>query len=382
MNRKNNRFKSILTGLLAANIFLSLWIVATQEHKEWRFSETQISIDKNAPAYFETVFNYTSGAGVAHSPAIRIIGSEFSIIWFDGTREAATDVIIKSIQFHKTDDLWIAGSPLPLISRDSLGSVTSPKQKVLILGNTIDFHGETDGVLATIVSIGGWAMSSIAHVQLKDDIPQKATKLSLSPALNRSHLVRSPMISFTDGDYGLPAYFEMGNAFGELVRLTPDGRVNDKIRITNGRLGIQPMIVVTSPLEAVALLRNFSKASGNLVASWTKDGGKSWSKQEFLDIPNPDSPVAALRLSNEKILMAFNDSTDRRNNLKLAVSEDDGHTWTRIFTLEDHGEEPGTDTRYPMMQYLPDGQIVLTYSWGSKKGIRAYIFNESWVNNQ
>lgn len=365
-------------GLLALCLaFVGVW---QKPALDWTF-EYNVPTVSDAQPYFQKVFDYTSEVGTAHSPAIEVDETGFSLLWFDGIRESHNDVVIKKADVQLAGANWLVSEPYDLFTRQSLSAATYPKQTILTLGNTIEHEGFDDSYLATIVSIGGWAMASIAHVSMEEDRIDRVEKLSLSPALNRSHLVRSQMIAFENGDAGLPAYFELGNAFGELVRINSQGRVVDKRRIGAGRLGIQPVIVVQSPKKAVALLRNFKKKPDWLLASWTEDGGQSWSPLTPLDLPNPNAPVAAVSLSGGAILMAFNDSATHASNLKLAVSEDGGRNWRRIATLEDR-TEADQNVRYPMMRRLPDGQIVLTYSWGSKKGIRAFVFNEAWVNAQ
>ncbi|MEQ9693850.1 sialidase family protein [Shimia sp. SDUM112013] len=366
--------RRVLSALTVASVALSGLAVATHAPLDWAFEVAPVPVSDAEPM-FETVFDYTSQAGAAHAPAVRNFDDGFSLIWFDGTRESHEDVVIKESRFSKGADGWTHTDPLPLLSKEEMSAVSEPRQAILSLGNTIAQHSDPNTLFATVVSAGGWAAASIARVTVDGDTVTGTKKLSLSPFLNRSHLVRSPTLSYADGSVAIPAYFEMGNSFGELVRLDAEGHVRDKRRMTQGRFGIQPVIVPFDAQNAVALLRNFDKATDRLVGTWTNDGGRSWSKAELLDLPNPNSPVAALRLSDGRILMAFNDSPTNTTILKLALSSDQGRSWTRIHTLEqDNGS-----ARYQMMTHLPDGTILLVYSIANKTAIRAHVFNESWV---
>jgi predicted neuraminidase len=197
--------------------------------------------------------------------------------------------------------------------------------------------------------------------------------------LARSHLVKSPVVPMVEGGHLLPTYFEMGNAYGVAARLDAAGRVRGQSDMRGGAAAIQPVVVPTSETEAVALLRNFTRDGGPLLASWTTDGGQSWTAPAALDLPNPSAPVAALRLSDERLLMVFNDAPDRADTLTLALSDDQGRTWTRGAVL---GSEGGGDLRYPMLAVLGDGRIALTYSAGGKAGIVAHVFTESWAVQQ
>jgi len=360
------------------SICLTFWHVAHHTPPEWKFAPLSIKDTSQAVPQFRLIFDYKSANGTAHAPALRLRGEEFSLIWFDGTRESHNDVAIYESVFQSSKGEWVASDPEPLLTKEALALVSSPRQAVLTLGNTIANMEAPDTLFATVVSAGGWAASSIALVTVENDAPVFMRKLSLSPFLNRSYLVKSPAVRYRDDTIAIPAYFEMGNAFGELIRLNGEGRVVDKRRISQGRFGIQPEIVVLNEQNALALLRNFDDATDRLIASRTDDGGQSWSDAELMDLPNPNSPVSAIPLSTGDILLVFNDSATDATILRMAISHDEGRNWRRIFTLED-GEGAA---RYPMMRALPDGDIILVYSYGSKRGIKAFAFNESWVLSQ
>lgn len=356
-------------------ICLTLWHVTQQDPPDWRFAPLTISDTSQAAPGFRLIFNYKSANGAAHAPAIRLTGEGFSLIWFDGTRESHNDVAIYESAFQSENGEWVAGEPTPLLTKEALVSVSSPRQAVLTLGNTIANMQAPDELFATIVSAGGWAASSIALVKIRNGAPVFMRKLSLSAFLNRSYLVKSPTVKYRDGTIAIPAYFEMGNAYGELIRINAHGRVVDKRRISQGRFGIQPEIIVLDERNALALMRNFDDATDRLIASRTHDGGQSWSDAELMDLPNPNSPVSAIPLSTGAILLVFNDSATDTSILRMAISDDEGRNWRRIHTLED-GEGAA---RYPMMRALPDGDIILVYSYGAKRGIKAFAFNEAWV---
>ncbi len=365
----------IALGIAGLSFAVGITHILKSPDLVWEFSIPTINVESSKEAYFETVFDYQNTSGTAHSPSVRIKQDGFSLIWFDGTRESHADVIIKQADFTKTAAGWTSSKAKPFLNKEAMASVSEPRQVILSLGNTIQYGTDETSILATIVSIGGWAAASIAKVDLLEDRPVLTQKLSLSPFLNRSHLVRSRTIPYADASIAIPAYLELGNAFGELVRLDANGRVRDKRRMSQGRFGIQPEIVPLSKDEAVALMRNFDDETSQLIATWTYDGGKHWTDATLLDVPNPNSPIAALRISTGQILMAFNDSSESATNLRLALSNDDGKTWKNIHTVED-GDSV---VRYPVMTRLQDGSIFLGYSYNSKKGLRGHVFNENWI---
>lgn len=334
----------------------------------WQFADPVLP-DASLPASFETVFTYASPDGTAHAPAILPgAGREFAVIWFDGVRESDNDVRILGVSFPGPSDVTKV-----LTRQDASGDI-SPGQTVLTLGNTIgDGAG---GLLATTVSLGGWAASSVTHLPTTDGVITAGRRLNMSPLLARSHLVKSPVVAMSDDGHVLPTYFEMGQAYGVTARLDGSGRVRGLSDMRGPIKGIQPMVVPLSGTEAIAILRNFEPGAGPLLLSRSMDGGQTWSAPSPTDLPNPSAPVAAIRLSTGAVLMAFNDGTDRADTLTLAQSRDGGRTWERGHVL---GTPGGGDLRYPMMRVLDDGRIALTYSTDSKSGIVVHVFSETWA---
>ncbi len=363
--------------LALVSVGLSVMAWRKREQLVWQFTIPQEPASHGVP-YFEQVFDYTAPRGQAHSPSILKEDDGFSILWFEGSAEAQADVDIHAVRCVRTEENWQADSPAPLVTRKELSGAFDPEQLVVTLGNTVENETIPQSIFATVVSVGGWAMASVADLRLGHGAAQYARKLNLSPFLNRSYLVKSPMVEMADGSFALPAYFEMGATHGAFVRLGRDGRACDLRRMAGeGEKPIQPMIVALGPERAIAYLRDFDP-SGVLLLSRTEDGGKSWSNAEKTTLPNPSAPVAALCIGAGRVLMAMNDDATGAHSLSLALSEDEGNSWRAIHTLEQNAG----DARYPMMRRLPDGEIVLTYSHGTKGGIRAFVFNQSWIDTQ
>lgn len=363
-----------LAGLSIALSAVAIW----RDHPlNWRFALPEPVHSTDAPR-FETVFDYTAETGQAHAPAIVLHEDGFSVLWFEGSEEAQADVDIHQIMLWRGAGTWEPGEPAPVITRGRLAGVFEPRQLVVTLGNTIENEAINDRLFATVVSVGGWAMASVADVRMGRSGPDWARKLNLSPFLNRSFLVKSPMVDYADGSKALPAYFEMGSTYGALVRMDDGGRVRDVRRMAGkGMKPIQPMIVPLDETRAVAFLRDFDP-SRELLISRTEDGGQSWSEVASTDIPNPSAPVAALALGGGRILMAANDDPNGGDGLRLLLSEDEGISWQGFHILERNG----SGARYPMLRRLPGDEIALAYSVGNKRGIRAIVFNEAWVAAQ
>jgi hypothetical protein len=364
----------VILALALMSVAVSGYAVWRDRPLDWRFAVTAPVEAVGAPA-FERVFDYAVPEGVAHAPAILLDGEAARIAWFEGSAEAQPDVDIHSVELRRGPEGWQAGRPAPYITRDTLGAAMEPRQLVVTLGNVVENEARDASVYATVVSVGGWAMASVADVEMAEDGPVKARKLNLSPFLNRSHLVKSPMVGYANGSYGLPAYFEMGGTHGTLVRFGPQGRVRDTRRISGPGKMIQPMIVPLDSARAVAFLRDFDR-SDRLWLSRTGDGGQSWSVAEKTDMANPSAPVAALGLGAGRILMVANDEAGA-GDLRLLLSEDEGASWRVLEILE----PDAAGARYPMLRRSGDA-FLLTYSHDNKRGIRAVAFNAAWLAAQ
>ena len=355
----------IWRGIAAAIVALALGGIWLRPAPVWQFALSE-GAAVGTGSFFQTVFTYASPVGTAHSPALRVRDDGFDIFWFDGTAESKQDVRILGTTVSKaTADRDIR----EILTTSRMSSMLSPPQRVLVLGNTIS--DQASGHIATVVSAGGWAAATLTHVT-----DGTARKLNLSPILNRSHLAKSPVIDMQGGMTLIPAYFEMGNGYGVAALVDADYRVRAQAAIPTDSAAIQPMIVPTSPQNAVAIFRRFDKTTDRLLASWTDDGGKSWTRTKALTLPNPDAPVAAVRLSDGRILMLYNDAADRADTLRFAVSSDGGRTWQPGRRLDGPGKGA---LRYPMMMVLGNGRIAATYSTGSKSGIVAHEFSADWA---
>ncbi|MFX0546300.1 exo-alpha-sialidase [Roseovarius sp. S1116L3] len=358
-------------ALGALSLGLSAWAIWRDVPLAWEWAVPAV-LERGGAPVFETVLDHAPQTGIAHSPAIILNDGGMSVLWFAGSQEAQADVDVVGVDIESDGTV---SALTPRLTSAALGDAFEPRQLVVTLGNTVQRDGVEDTLYTTAVSVGGWAMASVADVRMGPDGPLRARKLNLSPLLNRSFLVKSPMVGYADGSHALPAYFEMGSTYGALVRLDGAGHVRDLRRMAGPMKAIQPMIVPLDGARAVAFLRNFDGGARHLLISRTEDGGRTWGRVRETDMANPSAPVAALGIGEGAILMAVNDDPRDGGILNLVLSEDGGETWRHLHTLE----EGGGDARYPMMRALPDGRVALVYSVRGKRGIRAHVFNLAWA---
>ena len=301
--------------------------------------------------------------------------------WFAGSREGAPDVAIYTAVFDPQASRWSA----PTVVMDRVSAEKGLSRYIAKLGNPVPAR-MADGrmqLFFVTVSIGGWAGSSISSVISDDEgltwgQPQR---LISSPLINLSTLVKSPAMLFTDGRLGLPAYHEWIGRFGEFLRIDAS-RVIDKRRMSSGRGAIQPVVFADGPQEASAFFRQTRSSSQpkQMPVSETKDAGQSWVATKDLEIPNPNSAIAALTLANGTRLMVLNNIEAGRYRLVLVMRESNSAQWQVIQVLEDD-ESLANDQRrefsYPYLISANGEDAHLAYTWDRKK-IRHVYFPAAW----
>ena len=139
---------------------------------------------------------------------------------------------------------------------------------------------------------------------------------------------------------------------------------------------------------------------GSVFASFSKDGGVSWSRPQTTGLRAPEScpELARLRRSGRLIIVWNNSEYDpsfpshygKRSPLTAAVSEDEGVSWSRPVDIE---TDPFRAFSNPVCFPMPDGRVILMYwtcrydrqTWLMKTDridLRAAVFDEDWLIRQ
>jgi len=101
-----------------------------------------------------------------------------------------------------------------------------------------------------------------------------------------------------------------------------------------------------------------------ITQSWSRDGGRTWSRMEATCLPNPSAGIDALTLTDGRQLVVYNHTVRDgehprgREMLNVAVSKD-GVNWQAALTLE---REEG-EFSYPAVIQTPDDLVHITYTW-------------------
>ena len=125
---------------------------------------------------------------------------------------------------------------------------------------------------------------------------------------------------------------------------------------------IQPTILTHPDGSLQALGRS---SCGNIVMTWSNDGGKTWSPLEKTNLPNNNSGIDAVTLDDGRHVLVCNPVPlpegkwgGPRTPLSVLIS-DDGLNWKHAVTLED---EPG-EYSYPSVIQTADGLVHVVYTW-------------------
>lgn len=345
------------------------------------------------PAPAESTFSPPPPARVSALPPL------FSVITLPQVAEAAYAASLTQLADGRIALAWLAGShqdntdhaiwfsvlgnegwrpPHRIANRESTAGGTFAN--VRKLDNPVIYaEGSWLHLWYASAALAGWAGSSVNHSVSTDGGKtwSKPTKLQTSPFANLGTLTATPPIPLTDGGLGLAVYHDLIAENGEWLRLSPTGQLLGKVRITHSRPTLQPAIVVLDEQRALAFLRDAGPAPGQVQVSSTRDAGLTWHEEGTLPVPNPDSPVAALRLTSGRLLLASNPQNGREA-LQLWISADEGKTWQASRTIES-AADGGAEFTAPSLLLGRDGRIHLAYTW-RRQGIKHASFSEAWLD--
>ena len=128
--------------------------------------------------------------------------------------------------------------------------------------------------------------------------------------------------------------------------------------VIRGIGAIQPTFWESKPGHVHALMRT---GGGCIARADSTDGGRTWSPLYPTDLPNNNSGIDALKLEDGRVLLVYNPvgrNWGPRTPLYLAVSADNGQTWTNRAALE---TDPG-EYSYPAIVRTTRG-IAVSYTW-------------------
>ena len=146
-------------------------------------------------------------------------------------------------------------------------------------------------------------------------------------------------------------------------------RVGEKIRIPGSQTSLQPVVLVTGPLQAQVYMR--SGNAGAVMKSATDDAGKTWFSTRASSWPNPDSALAGVVTTSGAQWLALNPSTRNRETLALVQANTAGSfDGVRPWVVESSATP---ETRLSTGDYERLLESELKASGASKEQTQAYV---------
>jgi len=128
----------------------------------------------------------------------------------------------------------------------------------------------------------------------------------------------------------------------------------------------EPVLVELKDHRLMMLIRT---TLGYIYKSYSEDGGETWGEPIKTDVQSPYSPYMVKRIPDNGVgplLLIWNNSpNENRRPLTMAVSNDEGETWTNYLNLE-----PATNGiyAYPSITTYRDEVLITYYTYSAYPG--------------
>ena len=325
---------------------------------------SQSKIENNTSVINEFIFDTATFSQCHASTIVELKDGSLLSAWFGGSHENAPDVCIY-ISYNKKGT-W---SKPQLIADGKINDTLR-----YACWNPVLFRS-SKGKLFLFYKVGKspqlwWGMMKVS---INDGLSwSKAERLPLGflgPIKNKP-------IELENGTILCPSSIERGDDWKLHIESTSDeGKTWKSIPVDTASnvKAIQPCIL-KYPSNKLQL---FCRSNQNFILqSWSTDNGKTWSKLTKTELPNPNSGIDAVTLSDGLQMAVYNpmeagkEWVEGRNKLNLAMSVD-GENWKRILELEDQKEG---EFSYPAIIQTKDKRVHITYTY-NRKSIKHVVNN-------
>ena len=286
-----------------------------------------------------------------HAATVVETGDGLLAAWFGGTRERHPDVEIWTARWK--EGRWSA--PVSVANGIQADGMRFP------CWNPVLFQGKF-GPLHLFYKVGPdpagwWGMTSISTDEGKtwsDGV--RLPNGILGPIKNKP--IESPSGAWVSPvsteDHGWRVHFELSSDGGKTWNTTSPMPEKEPPGL------IQPTILQHSGGRLQALCRD--RKGQHIYELWSSDDGRTWTAPEATSLPNPNSGIDAVTLTDGRHLLVYNHTPKGRSPLNVALSSD-GKKWDTVLTLEN---EPG-EYSYPAVIQTSDGMVHSIYTWKRKR---------------
>ena len=279
--------------------------------------------------------------------------------WFGGTAERAPDVRIWLASRDGRDgDPWSAPRPV--------AHGVQPDGTRLPTWNPVLFQLR-NGPLLLFYKVGPDPTRWWGELMRSDDDGRRwSTPIRLPQGILGP--IRSRPLQLPDGTLLCPSSTETAEGAWRIhfERSTDQGiewKRSDDVAAPAGFAAIQPSLALRPDGRVIAFART---RAGCIARTESRDGGARWSTLTPTVLPNPNAGIEVLALADGRLLMVYNprhagrDWWEGRDRLDVALSRDEGLSWTSVETLEDM---PGREFSYPAAIQARDGRVHVSYTW-------------------
>ncbi len=330
------------------------------------------TLSTESPPYFTqlTIPKPNDALSVHASALINLPNDNLLSAYFSGTKEGARDVKISANLFDGKINRW--SEAFIILTKEELSYYSH--EYIKKLGNPLLFlHDDKILLFVVGVSMGGWATSKIYQLEsaLEPIHFKFVQKLSLSPFLNLSHLVRNKPLNTTDGGFMLPLYHELATQYPLLLKFDKHNNPRELLRPNALNHQLQPSL---TPFKDCAIMafRNYS-FKDNLMLETCKTP-TAWQKPMLTNLKNLNDALNLITLNKELYLIHNpSDSSLRRKELLLSKLENSNSFKT--LKILDKANEVSYPS-YSLNSHFID--IVYTYNRSHIKHIR---FNMAYLKS-
>lgn len=295
----------------------------------------------------EFIFEKAAFPSCHASTVVESQPAQFLVAWFGGTDEGAKDVAI-----------WLSRSDAP-------GRWSEPEKVADEPGvpcwNPVLFR-EKSATLFLFYKAGSSPETWSGFLRTSKDAGQSWSAPQLLAA-GLSGPIKNKPIQLACGRVVSGTSVESYRTWAAWVETSDDRcatwQRHGPITVPGENFGvIQPTLFETSGGQLRMLLRATQRI-GQICSATSDDKGVTWTPAARTELPNPNSGIDAVRLTDGRIVLCHNPTHTGRSPLVLSISRDDGLTWKPGPTLE---SDPG-EYSYPAIIQAQGGQIHVTYTW-------------------
>ncbi len=300
------------------------------------------------------------------STIVELPSGDLLAAWYAGSGEARPDVAVVSSRKPRGSNTW---EPLHVIS-DTPGKpegncvlFVAPHGKLWVFFAVI--HGRLDGPPGPGVR---WATCDLRCKTSLDEGRTWSPTRILREELGM--VPRCKPVVLDNGDIIMGFEHKDGHSY---FMISSD--LGDGWSWTGPVLGVpneHPTIIQREDRSLLALLRpSFFR---RIAKTSSSDRGRTWHEAVNTELPNPGAAIDMVKLSDGRVVLAFNDSPHSRNPLSLALSEDEGESWPYMRDLVTG--QGGFD--YPAIIQDRAGMLHLTHT-NSRRTIDHIVLEPDWI---